>query len=666
MTENNNKHLLFSQDYNGKDNAKDIIGDYLIKQKIGEGTFSKVKLGINMFTGQKVAIKILNKKKLIEEEGIERVVRELKILSELNHPNIIKIYKIIEDEKHYYVVMEYCEEGELFNYIVEKNNLTDSESAFFYYQLINAIEYLHLNGIAHRDLKPENILLGENNLIKIIDFGLSNYFDENKLLSTPCGSPYYASPEMIRGENYNGADNDIWETGIILYAMLCGYLPFENSPNAKDNKILFKKILSLKLDYPNFLTDSSVDLLKRILVADPKERIKIDQIKNHSFYLKGKKVFEQKQEYITFNELKLYNNQYNNYNKDLFATKKDNKEKFKNEYSKAYKNIFELKKYFETKEQIATPIKNKVKLSSTTQKIKKINNRVINSNNFISTESNNIRSNIDGSVPLSYNSDLFRIFNKKNLKQNFLSQNNTFENDNNKKNENKREKQIGIIKNITNLLPHRDGNQYNIKINHYKKKEKSMDCRNNPQNLFFLKNISSHRRQNEDKDNVFKDNNRKFLSPVKISSNLYKNKTKQICETEIYRNDYSNNNFRMDDKLIINLTNDGEKNISLLKIRQKIHSREKDNLNNKFFTPNIRVKDNNKFPIINSPRNTPPKYEKIKYNKNYKNDKRYFIRNLNFNKINNNSNSNNTKNKEKDYLHHLYNLKMKNHSPIYN
>ena len=240
MTENNNKHLLFSQDYNGKDNPKDIIGDYLIKQKIGEGTFSKVKLGINMFTGQKVAIKILDKKKLIEEEGIERVIRELKILSELNHPNIIKIYKIIEDEKHYYVVMEYCEEGELFNYIVEKNNLTDSESAFFYYQLINAIEYLHLNGIAHRDLKPENILLGENNLIKIIDFGLSNYFDENKLLSTPCGSPCYASPEMIRGENYNGADNDIWETGIILYAMLCGYLPFENSPNAKDNKILFK------------------------------------------------------------------------------------------------------------------------------------------------------------------------------------------------------------------------------------------------------------------------------------------------------------------------------------------------------------------------------------------------------------------------------------------
>ena len=656
MTENNNKHLLFSHDNNEKDNAKDIIGDYLIKQKIGEGTFSKVKLGVNMFTGQKVAIKILDKIKLIEEEGIERVVRELKILSELNHPNIIKIYKIIEDEKYYYVVMEYCEEGELFNYIVEKNNLTDSESAFFYYQLINAIEYLHLNGIAHRDLKPENILLGENNLIKIIDFGLSNYFDENKLLSTPCGSPCYASPEMIRGENYNGADNDIWETGIILYAMLCGYLPFENISNAKDNKLLFKKILSLKLDYPNFLTDSSVDLLKRILVTDPKERIKIDEIKKHSFYLKGKKVFEQKQEYITFNELKLYNNQYNNYNNDLISTTKDNKQKFKIEYSKGFKNLFELKKYFDTKEQIATPIKNKVKLSSTTQKIKKIN-KVINSNNFISTESNNIRSNIDGNVPLSYNRELFRLFNKKNLKLNFLSQNSTFGNDNNKNIDNKREKQIGIIKNITNILPHRDSNHYNIKINHYKKKEKSMDYRNNPQNMLFLNNISSYRRQNE--DSIFKDSKRKFLSPVKMNSNLYKNRRNQICETEIYRNDYSKNNIRMNDKLIINLTNDGEKNISLLKIRQKNQSREKDRYNNKFFTPNIRVKDNNKFPIINSPKNSPPKYEKIKYNKNYKNDKRYFIKNLNFNKVNNN----NTNNKEKDYLHHLYNLKMKNQSP---
>ena len=120
-------------------NGKEILGDFIIKDIIGEGTFSKVKLGINMFTGQKVAVKILDKLKLIEEEGIERVLREIKISSGLNHPNIIKIYNIIEDEKNYFVVMEYCEEGELFNYIVKKDRLSENESSFFYYQLINAV-----------------------------------------------------------------------------------------------------------------------------------------------------------------------------------------------------------------------------------------------------------------------------------------------------------------------------------------------------------------------------------------------------------------------------------------------------------------------------------------------------------------------------------------------
>ena len=228
MKEKNEKTIIsLKKDLSGKKLSKEIAGDYLIKNVIGEGTFSKVKLGINMLTGQKVAIKILDKLKLIEEEGIERVLREIKISSEIEHPNIIKIYDIMEDDKNYLVVMEYCAEGELFNYIVKKDRLSENESSFFYYQLINAIEYLHLNGIAHRDLKPENILLGENHIIKLIDFGLSNYISENKLLVTPCGSPCYASPEMIRGEEYNGADNDIWATGIILFAMLCGYLPFE-------------------------------------------------------------------------------------------------------------------------------------------------------------------------------------------------------------------------------------------------------------------------------------------------------------------------------------------------------------------------------------------------------------------------------------------------------
>ena len=161
---------------------------------------------------------------------------------------------------------------------------------FFFYQLINGLEYIHNLGIVHRDLKPENILLTKEHLLKIIDFGLSNYFKEGqKYLETPCGSPCYASPEMVSGKSYDGFKIDIWSSGIILYAMLCGFLPFED----KDNEILFEKILECKLEFPKYITDLSKDLIKRILVTDPNKRIDIPEIKKHPFYLKGKEIFEQ-------------------------------------------------------------------------------------------------------------------------------------------------------------------------------------------------------------------------------------------------------------------------------------------------------------------------------------------------------------------------------------
>ena len=179
--------------------------------------------------------------------------------------------------------MEDCENGELFNLILEKHKLGEEESAYFYFQLINGLEYIHINNIIHRDLKPENLLLTKNNILKIIDFGLSNYNTCDNLLSTPCGSPCYASPEMVSGEKYNGFTSDIWSTGIILYAMIYGYLPFENINN--NNDILFKKISECKVDYPRNSCIFALDLLKKILVPDPNERIKICDIKKHKLYL---------------------------------------------------------------------------------------------------------------------------------------------------------------------------------------------------------------------------------------------------------------------------------------------------------------------------------------------------------------------------------------------
>ena len=284
-----------------------MIGDYIVKHTIGKGTFSRVKLGINKYTGEKVAIKILDKLKIVEKEDLERIIREMRMLSELDNEHVIKVYQIYEDDNHYLIIMEYCEGGELFNYIVEKQRLSENETAFFYYQIIKGVEYIHSKGIAHRDLKPENLLLDKDKKIKIIDFGLSNYFDGIQKLETPCGSPCYASPEMVGGNKYNGFFIDVWATGIILFAMLCGYLPFEDD----NNDILFKQILNGKINYPSYLSEISKDLLNKIIETEPEKRIKIEEIKKHPFYLLGKKLYDKK-----FNKIKINSSKELNYKDD--------------------------------------------------------------------------------------------------------------------------------------------------------------------------------------------------------------------------------------------------------------------------------------------------------------------------------------------------------------
>ena len=249
-----------------------ILSEYETKETIGKGTFSIVKLGIKKSTKEKVAIKILEKSKIINKDDLIRIKREISILKNFNHKNIIKIHDLFQDNEKYYIIMEYCENGELFNHIVENQRLNEKESSYYYYQLINGLEYIHSKGVVHRDLKPENLLIGKGKILKIIDFGLSNYFNLNDLLNTPCGSPCYASPEMVSGNKYNGFYIDVWSTGIILYAMICGYLPFED----QNNDVLFQKIMKCNLDYPSFVSNTVKSLLKKILVSDPNRRIKIE------------------------------------------------------------------------------------------------------------------------------------------------------------------------------------------------------------------------------------------------------------------------------------------------------------------------------------------------------------------------------------------------------
>ena len=213
------------------------------------------------------------------------------------------MYQVKETLNTICMIMEYAEGGELFNYIIEKGNLSEDESRNIFQQIIDAIYYLHQMGVCHRDLKPENILFDskDRKKIKIIDFGLSNlYITENishndrlslstqkELLETPCGSPGYAPPEMILGCKYDGIMTDIWSCGIILYAMLCGCLPFDDFSEDK----LYSKIIRGRYDYPPMIeiSDEAKNFINSILVVNPKERANIEEIRNNKWFLKNYK-----------------------------------------------------------------------------------------------------------------------------------------------------------------------------------------------------------------------------------------------------------------------------------------------------------------------------------------------------------------------------------------
>ncbi len=218
--------------------------------------------------------------RIVEKSDKTRVEREIKILKLLRHNNIIQIYQIIQTRSNLYLIMEYSSGGELFDYIVLKRRLNELEACKFYQQIISGVEYLHKLHIVHRDLKPENLLLDYNKNIKIVDFGLSNIYGKGELLKTPCGSPCYAAPEMISGKKYSGLMVDIWSCGIILFGMVCGYLPFDD----QNNEVLYKKIANGDYKIPSFVSDKVKDLIKRILNTDPSKRFTIQQIKNHSWF----------------------------------------------------------------------------------------------------------------------------------------------------------------------------------------------------------------------------------------------------------------------------------------------------------------------------------------------------------------------------------------------
>jgi serine/threonine protein kinase len=265
--------------------ASNIIGNYNLGKTIGEGTFGKVKLGIHIQTQEKVAIKVLEKDRICDVSDIERVSREIHILKLIRHPDIIQLYEviliqIIETPRKLYLIMEYASGGELFEYIVKQKKIREKEACKFFQQLVAGVEYINKLNVVHRDLKPENLLLDHKQNIKIVDFGLSNTYKPGELLKTACGSPCYAAPEMIAGKKYEGLKADLWSCGVILFAMICGYLPFEDS----NTNTLYKKILAGEYQFPKFISSEAKDLIKGVLNVEPETRFSIEDIRKHTWF----------------------------------------------------------------------------------------------------------------------------------------------------------------------------------------------------------------------------------------------------------------------------------------------------------------------------------------------------------------------------------------------
>ncbi|XP_030193925.1 serine/threonine-protein kinase MARK2 isoform X2 [Gadus morhua] len=249
------------------------IGNYRLLKTIGKGNFAKVKLARHILTGKEVAVKIIDKTQL-NSSSLQKLFREVRIMKMLNHPNIVKLFEVIETEKTLYLVMEYASGGEVFDYLVAHGRMKEKEARAKFRQIVSAVQYCHQKFIVHRDLKAENLLLDADMNIKIADFGFSNEFTLGNKLDTFCGSPPYAAPELFQGKKYDGPEVDVWSLGVILYTLVSGSLPFDGQ-NLKE---LRERVLRGKYRIPFYMSTDCENLLKKFLILNPSKRGSLEQI----------------------------------------------------------------------------------------------------------------------------------------------------------------------------------------------------------------------------------------------------------------------------------------------------------------------------------------------------------------------------------------------------
>jgi len=257
------------------------VGPYIFGKTLGTGATGKVKLAKHVESGELVAIKIIRKDFLARKPSLrKKLLREIAVMKLCDHPNVLKLYDVFEIETHLFLVIEYVDGCELFDFLVKRGSLSREEALSFFQQIIAGLEYCHQRLVCHRDLKPENLLLNRRLEVKICDFGMTNLNPPGQFLETSCGSPHYAAPEVVSGEMYNGLEADIWSTGVILYAMTTGQLPFDD-----DNiQRLLNKVQRGVYHIPSEMDPDCKSLLRAMLNVDPSKRISIAEIKQHPWF----------------------------------------------------------------------------------------------------------------------------------------------------------------------------------------------------------------------------------------------------------------------------------------------------------------------------------------------------------------------------------------------
>ncbi|KAM4628061.1 serine/threonine-protein kinase SIK3 homolog isoform 3-T3 [Polymixia lowei] len=258
------------------------VGYYEIERTIGKGNFAVVKLATHIITKAKVAIKIVDKTQL-DDENLKKIFREVQIMKMLRHPHIIRLYQVMETERMIYLVTEYASGGEIFDHLVAHGRMAEKDARKKFKQIVAAVHFCHCRNIVHRDLKAENLLLDHNLNIKIADFGFSNLFSRGQLLKTWCGSPPYAAPELFEGKEYDGPKVDIWSLGVVLYVLVCGALPFDGSTLQN----LRARVLSGKFRIPFFMSTDCEYLIRHMLVLEPSRRLSMEQICKNKWMRQG-------------------------------------------------------------------------------------------------------------------------------------------------------------------------------------------------------------------------------------------------------------------------------------------------------------------------------------------------------------------------------------------